>query len=378
MKNITKSTDTIRKELFSHIDEIQEEYIQKGWLPRRMNINNGVIRGLLEIFIWGLYQLYQFLAFVLTQATPKTASGEWLDMHASGVDLERKKATKTIGNIIFTRLDGANGNIKIPAGKIVRTPVDSSGRQYRFVTQAEAIMHADNDICTVSVISEDYGSNSNVTAGLIREIITPIQGIASVTNNADWLLQEGADTETDSQLLQRYILQWRAQAGVTAASYAFAALSVAGVQDVKIFDQHPRGQGTVDIVVLGTSGEPTDQLIAEVEKAVASAIVINDDVLVKKVSSVAVAIAITVEYYSGSEATLKAAVETGIREQILSGAGKTIGADFIQAKVISSVINLSGIKRIVWNNPSADIEIASDEIVSIESIEITMQQVNDE
>ena len=375
---IAKDINTIRTELFSHIESVQEEYIAKGWLPRRMNLNNGVIRGLLEIFIWGLYQLYQFLAFVLTQATPKTATGAWLDMHATSVDITRKNATKTAGKVIFSRQAGMGGNIKIPTGKIVRTPVDSLGRQYRFITSLEAIMASGEDTCTVDVIAEEYGSSANVTVGLISEIVTPIQGVASVTNNANWLSEEGADTETDSQLLQRYMLQWRAQAGVTAASYAFAALSVNGVQDVKIFDQHPRGQGTVDIIVLGASGKPTDQLIAEVDKAVSSVIIINDDVLIKKVKSVPLDISIEVEYHSGSAALLKNAVEAGIRENITSDVGKKIGADFILPRVISGVINLPGIKRILWSSPSADVEIASDEIVQINSINIVMTQVTSE
>ena len=69
-KRVSKSLDQIRAELFARIEEVQDEYAAKGWLPRRLNLNKGVVRGLLELFAWGIWQLYRLLETVLLQAFP--------------------------------------------------------------------------------------------------------------------------------------------------------------------------------------------------------------------------------------------------------------------------------------------------------------------
>jgi uncharacterized phage protein gp47/JayE len=375
--NIVKDIKTIRQELFEYIESVQEEYTAKGWLPAKMNLNNGVIRGLLEIFIWGIWQLYQFLAFVLTQATPNKATGEWLNVHAEAVEVPRKEATKAAGGVVFTRKAGRIGNIRIPSGKIVRTPVDAEGRSYRYVTTAEAVMQTMEDTVSISVVSEEYGAKANATAGLIREMVTPIDGIGAVTNSADWLTSEGADVEGDTSLFERYRLQWQAQAGVTSAAYAFAALSVPGVAAVKIVDNHPRGQGTVDVIILGTGGAPTEQLLAAVRLAIADTIIIDDDVLVKPVELTPVDMACTVEYLSGNEPEIKAVAERYIRERALV-MSRTIGADIIIARLISDVINMPGVKRVVWESPAEDVVMPGDHIMQLSSLTVNTRAVADE
>ena len=46
---VSKTLDDVRSELFARLEEVQEEYQAKGWLPSRLNLNKGVIRGMLEI-----------------------------------------------------------------------------------------------------------------------------------------------------------------------------------------------------------------------------------------------------------------------------------------------------------------------------------------
>jgi hypothetical protein len=54
---VSKTLDQIRAELFGHIEAVQNEYAAKGWLPVRLNLNKGVVRGILELVCWGLWQL---------------------------------------------------------------------------------------------------------------------------------------------------------------------------------------------------------------------------------------------------------------------------------------------------------------------------------
>lgn len=49
---IEKSLDAIRNDLFTRIGAVQQD----GYWPGFINLNRGPIRGLIEIWAWGLYQ----------------------------------------------------------------------------------------------------------------------------------------------------------------------------------------------------------------------------------------------------------------------------------------------------------------------------------
>lgn len=96
---LSKTIGDIRASLFARIDAVQDDYAARGWLPARLNLNKGIARGIIEIFAWGLWQLYNFLDAIHRQAIPREASGEWLDVHAGQVDLTRKESTKAMGKV---------------------------------------------------------------------------------------------------------------------------------------------------------------------------------------------------------------------------------------------------------------------------------------
>ena len=211
---LSKDISDIRAGLFERIESVQDEYAARGWLPARLNLNKGIARGIIELFAWGLWQLYNFLAVVHKQAIPLEATGEWLDTHAAQVDESRKPATKARGNVLFLRGD-QTGNVRIPAGRIVRTQPDGKGDIYRYVTDELAVLPEGAASVAVPATAEEYGQGANAAVGQICELVTPVEGISGVTNAADWLLEEGADEESDASLQRRYVLAWQRQAGVT-------------------------------------------------------------------------------------------------------------------------------------------------------------------
>ena len=237
---LSKSIGDIRAGLFERIEAVQDEYAARGWLPTRLNLNKGIVRGIIEIFAWGLWQLYNFLDRIHRQAVPIESSEEWLDVHAAQVDEARKPATKTRGNVLFLRGELA-GNIRIPAGRIVRTRPDGTGAIYRYVTDELAVLPDGAESVAVPVTAEEYGQGANAAVGQICELVTPVEGIGGVVNAADWLIEEGADEEGNISLRRRYVLAWQSKAGITRAAYEAAALYVPGVADVFVADQNPRG-----------------------------------------------------------------------------------------------------------------------------------------
>lgn len=362
-----KTIPEIRQELFSHIEQVQDEYVKKGWLPNRINFNNGIIRGLLEVFIYGIYQLYAFLDIIMKQAVAKTATDKFLDMHAENIDIIRKKATKARGYITFTKDDKNNQNIKIEKGKIVRTNPDAQGKIYRYIVIEETVLEKDNETVQVLVESEDYGIGANATSGAICVLVTPIAGIKSVVNNKDWLVSEASNKETDEELYARYIFKWSSMAGVTTDAYIASALSVVGVKAVAVNDQHPRGQGTIDIYIEGTAGLPTENLIKEVTKKIASDIIINDDVLVLSPDAQNISIDIEIELLYGNAEDIKQKAENSIRSYF---SNITISEDVIADKFITNIINIDGVKKINRKD-FQDIIIPNGSIARLESLNVT-------
>lgn len=376
--NLTKSIDEIRQEVFGHIEDVQDELAAQGFLPRRLNLNRGIVRGLLEIYSWTSWQLYQFLDFVQTQATAQTATGEWLDRWAADVNITRKEASKAEGMVTFSRDPDFEGNINIPAGKIVRTMVDADGNQYRYMTTADAVCLSGELTVSVPVISEATGAITNATAGAICEIVTPINNIVSVTNSAGWLTKEAVDRENDDSLRNRYRLAWQAHSGVVAAAYKAAAMAVDGVVEVSIMDNHPRGQGTINVYVKGGGGAATQQLLDKVASALENEIVINDDVEVLSVEPLAVDIDIDIEYNSGNGAEIQQQADAALRSCFNnSGNGFGIGEDVIRDRLAAKIINIPGIKRIIWAEPLADITVEPSEIAQLNNLSITTTKVSE-
>lgn len=371
---LSKDISEIRAGLFERIEAVQDEYAARGWLPARLNLNKGIARGIIELFAWGLWQLYKFLEVVHRQAIPLEATGEWLDTHAAQVDEKRKPATKARGNVLFLRGDGT-GNIRIPAGRIVRTLPDGKGDIYRYVTDELAVLPEGAASVAVPATAEEYGRGANAAVGQICDLATPVEGILGVTNTADWLLEEGADAENDASLQWRYVLAWQSKAGVTRAAYEAAALSVPGVVDVYVADQHPRGEGTVDVVVMGTAGMPTEKLLADVRAALDAAIVINHDLLVRAPEPVNVTVRAVLELLSGDADAIRAEAESWVRSMFSYGDDPaiprfSIGRDVVRDRLASGLVSIAGVKRIRWESPAGDVEIPAGGLAVLEALDL--------
>ncbi|MDK2955423.1 MAG: hypothetical protein PWQ57_919 [Desulfovibrionales bacterium] len=372
---VSKTLAEIRESIYSRIEAKQDEYAAAGYLPTRLNLNKGVARGILEIVAWVIYQLYLALAAILEQAFPSSATGDWLDLHCEGVDITRKSATKATGAVVFTGEE--SGNIRIPAGTIVRTPTDGAGNVYRYATTADVVLPDGATTISAEVEAEEYGAASNAVADQITVLVTSVTGVTAVTNASDWLTSEGADEETDEALQERYQLAWQADNGVRAAAYKSWALSVDGVIAVTVLDQHPRGQGTVDVVLKGSAGLPTDALVESVAEVIEAKRPINDDVDVRGPDGVDVDIEAELELVSGDADTIKATVLARIQavfedpNEVDGVEPLQIGEDLTLDRLAYVIMAVNGVKRINWTNPTADVEVAADALAVLSSITLT-------
>ena len=108
----------------------------------------------------------------------------------------------------------------------------------------------------------------NFPADKITVSMIHLDGVSSINNEENWLYEEGADIEDLESLRERCLEAWSELAERTTASkLKSVAKAVPGVLDVQIDDQHPRGQGTADIIITSTSGAATQELLNKVEAA---------------------------------------------------------------------------------------------------------------
>jgi phage-related baseplate assembly protein len=360
---------------------VQTEYAARGWLPRRLNLNKGVIRGIIEISAWGKWQIYTLLEKLVRQGVPHYSEKDWLDLHAQSVGLTRKPATKAKGNVDFYRREssGGGGNVVIPAGRIVRTLPDGKGEIYRYVTTAAAVLPAGSESVPVPVIAEEYGSAANAGIGQITELVTPVVGIGAVSNAAEWLTSEGADVEDDAGLLERITLRWLGNNGVTKYAYKAWALSVPGVISVEILDQHPLGQGTVGVVVRGSAVLPTEALLERVREAIAPEAPINDDWYVVPPEPVETPVSGVLHYVAGlgdpaliaREAELRVLALFADRSDYPEITPLAIGQDLPRDLLTAAVMAVPGIKSVEWIAPADDLAVPKDGIARLASLDFS-------
>jgi len=215
-----------------------------------------------------------------------------------------------------------------------------------------------------------------------------------VTNSADWLTSEGSDIETLEKLQERYVLRWLGNNGMTKYAYASWALSVTGTVAVKVLDQHPRGEGTVDVIVKGAAGIPTDSLLEAVRQAVAGGAQpddvqagppVNDDWEARGPQAVPLAIAGTLILTPGTHAdTAIADASQRIRALFtdptsVSGIDPLqIGEDVTLDRLTAAVMGVTGVKKVEWTSPSADTVVAQDALATLGSLTLTATEASEE
>ena len=352
------------------------------------NFNVGsVVRTLTEVFAEVVAELYAFGAEMLKEGFLDTASGFWLDRKAKEYGLVRKPAVKTEGIVVYSRKTAKPTNIPIPVDSIVTTPKDQSGKEYRYFTTEEAVLQAGELSVEVPVIAETAGSAYNVGPGTITKMKTFIAGIDAVANPEEWTTVTGVDEESDAALRQRCFLAWEELSqGGTAAAYVSWALSVPGVKSAFVDDNLPRGEGTVDVYIMGEAGPPDPALIDAVQEVVDANRPITADAQVFSPEVVTVAITLTVTPRPGYDTT---ALDTEFRRRLSVLFGDIedpelpitplgVGKDVVVSQIIGVVMAVPGVYSVSVEEPAADVSIEPNEFPELGIVTIIMEAPTDE
>lgn len=205
------------------------------------------------------------ISFVLPNAFLKDATGTWLKLLAWAVDVEPKEATKTLGTITFVK-ENAEDEVTIQASTLISsTTID--GKVYRLAVTTEQTIAAGLAFAPIEVEAEFAGKAYNLGAGYYSVLPEPVDGIASVINETDWITSEGTDEESDEALRLRCKNQFSAVGQYHHdAAYRADITLFAGIQTDYVWFEHggPRGAGSANAYIMIDSGAPSDELVASV------------------------------------------------------------------------------------------------------------------
>ncbi len=295
--------------------------------------------------------LYVQADWVLRQAFPQTAEGDYLDAHAQLRGLARKRATAAQGMVRFTAGEKADAPREIPKGTVCMT-----AGLVRFETERAGVLEAGALTADVPVRALEAGEAGNVSAGAISSMAVAPMGIASCTNPQP--CGGGSDGEEDEVLRERVLGTFkRLPNGANAAFYEQGALSFDQVAAAAVVAR-PRGVGSVDIVPSTMSGLPDKELLGQLQAYFEERREIAVDLKVRAPRTSVVNITVQVEAREGwDRAEVLSRVEKAVREWFT---GRLLGQDILRAKLGSLIYDCDGVENYAISAPAADLRVDSD------------------
>lgn len=355
-------------------DDIIAELEDEGFVITNFS-SGGVFYTLMMIVLRVRIELVQLLRTVLNNLFVSHASGTWLELKAADFSKKKKRAVKTQGYITLRRsMDGEA--VRIPKATIFKTFKDINGDELRFLTMEDTVMQATATSVRILVEAEKEGARYNVPIGQISKSLTHLEGIDSIKNEDDWIKQEGSDIEDDESLRNRTLNAWaELSSRPIADKYKNVCESVEGVLFVTVNDLHPRGQGTIDIVVTGSAGEATEALLDKVRAQANSIRGEYDNILVKSSETVAqdVALILTV-----SDAVTDGDVEekatTVITELLKISKDRNLNELHLVDLIFALKSKIPTIKNIKFNTPTEDVILDTDKVIILGEVDVTVQR----
>jgi len=212
----------------------------------------GVARTLLEVDAEALSDLDGTVLNIAAGGFTDSAVGPWLDLVASSFfSLERHESTFAVDRITLT-CDPLLGPYEIAAGQLWVS--SASGLLFNSL---EAGVIISGGTLTLSARAEQAGSAYNLPRNTLTRLATPLPGV-TVTNPVTGLRQAGSDLESDDSLRRRCFVRWGELGQGPRDAYESWARLFPSVTKVSVLDQHPRGQGSVDVVLWGDGGIGAD------------------------------------------------------------------------------------------------------------------------
>lgn len=351
-----------------------EELKNEGFIITNFH-SGGVFHTMLMITLRIKLEMIELLRMVLGNMFVSHASGPWLDLKMADYSKKRKRAQKAQGLVTVSRQDMDGEAVKVPKGHVFKTIQDINGEELRFFALQATVLQKGAAAVDVLVEAEREGTRYNVPPGQITRTLTYL-GDVSICNGEDWIVREGSDTEDDESARTRTLRAW-SELARRAIEDAFinTAEGVPGVLFAQADCQHPRGQGTVDVIVTGTAGEATAGLLEQVQLAVDQIAGPYDNILVKSSVTVSQDIALTVTTNDPSdEETIQNRIKTILTELLAVRKGRRLwelNRSDINHAVRSGCRSATNALVIT---PDQDVKLERDKVIILGNVTVTVER----
>lgn len=365
------------------MEKIRAELDAEGFIINNFN-KGGIFYLIIRIFVTIYIELKMLARTIINNLFIQHADEDWLEIKASDFGKARKEPVKAQGYVSVYREEFQNA-LPITKGHMFKTLPDANGKELKFYAVDNTIIHAGEETGKVLVEAGEAGAGYNIPAGKITVSMIHLEGVSHIRNEEGWLYLEGADIEDIEAFRERIGESWSELAErTTEDKLKNVARKVPGVLDIRVDAQHPRGQGTTDIIITGAGGTATDELLRKVEEATAYLRGNYDDFLYK--SSTTISQDISVELYIAKDASTE-----GIKEQAESiiGIMMQLGAQNEDGEAYRDEMNclyldevrhvlmerIEGYKRVKFLEPEEDIELGGDAVVMPGKVSVTVRNV---
>lgn len=357
------------------MEEIKGKLGEEGFIINNFN-KGGIFYIIIRIFVLIYIDIKRLARSIINNLFIKHAEGDWLEIKVADVGKKRKEAIKTRGYVTLYRDDYQNA-LQITKGHMFKTLPDVNGKELKFYVLDTTVIGAGEKSGKVLVEAESPGTGYNVSTGKITVSMIHLDGVVSVSNEEGWLYEEGADIEDQEDLRTRAEDAWSELAERTTEEKLInVSKKVSGVLDVRVDAQHPRGQGTTDIIITSTSGEATQELLKKVENATAYLKGNYDDFLYK--SSTIVNVDIKLTLYIAKDASTDGVQQTAektIEKFMQLSSREELNCLYMDDIRYALKSDIETYKRAEISSPNGDIELDKGKVIMLGGIEVIVKNV---
>ncbi|NJK44982.1 MAG: baseplate J protein [Pleurocapsa sp. SU_196_0] len=298
-------------------------------------------RTILESEAASIAEAWSLIPSIAAAGSIETSEGTWLDyVNFDRYRLERNRSTFERRRVRLTCETGF-GPYTIADFQLWTQQNIFGGARAQSQTGGTL---ADGDTLDLEFKFEFAGKQ---LAAALDTLLTPLPGV-SITVVQEAMLEQGVDQESDEAYRERGRLRWPALSTIGAPADIFRAWAREAdpsVTKVRILDQHPRGQGTVDVVLSGEGGISAGAVSAA-DAFIRARMLQTTDLLVYAATPKAVTLTGTVTVKSGfvSSAQTQGAANL-VRLQTLAPIGGSNGnayrSAFIEALFVANVLDVN-------------------------------------
>lgn len=360
------------------IDELKaakvQELQEQGFVITNFN-SGGIFNLLLMMVLHMRVEFVKLLRQVLKQMFVTSADGLWLQLKAADYSKTLKQATKTQGVITLQCAD-AHSTLTIPKGTVFKTQKDINGDELSYFSTDKVILLNTEDMVQVPVEAEKPGSAYNVPKNQITECLIYLEGVEQIYNAEDWLTSEGSDEEEPESLRERTLNAWAdLSSRPIALTYKNAAEAIPGVLYATVDDMHPRGQGTVDIVITSTAGAASEELLGTVREAIDAIKGEYDNILVMSAETVAQDIQMVITMpYTASTAGVEPRARAAVLNYFKISTERTLSELMLLDILYAVKTAIPAAKNIKITEPLEDVVLDNDKVIILGDLTITVEQ----